>query len=83
VLPNRKRVEFVRCPVCGTEFRRFLDQRWCSRERAGAARRRAKREAKRAAAPALTPEAIQRQVGTAAGMMWRELVRRPARKDRP
>jgi hypothetical protein len=37
-LPNRKRPVFVRCPVCGTEFWSTADQRWCSRECAGAAR---------------------------------------------
>jgi predicted nucleic acid-binding Zn ribbon protein len=42
-LPNRKLPVFVRCPVCGTEFRRNLDQRWCSRDCAQDARRRARR----------------------------------------
>jgi hypothetical protein len=38
-LPNRRPPVFLRCPVCGTEFRSNL--RWCSRACAGAARRRA------------------------------------------
>jgi hypothetical protein len=45
-LPNRKRLEFVRCPICGTEFPRVLDrraeQRWCSRDCAWAAKRQAR-----------------------------------------
>jgi hypothetical protein len=38
--PNRKRPEFRRCPVCGTEFRIIANpnQRWCSRECAQATR---------------------------------------------
>jgi hypothetical protein len=39
-LPNRRRPVFLRCPVCGTEFRSTANQRWCSRACAGAARRR-------------------------------------------
>jgi hypothetical protein len=31
--PNRKRREFVGCPICGVEFCRLtLDQRWCSKD---------------------------------------------------
>jgi hypothetical protein len=31
-LPNRKRSQFVRCPVCGADFHRQIPgQRWCSR----------------------------------------------------
>jgi hypothetical protein len=41
VLPDRKLPVFLRCPVCGTEFRRNLDQQWCSRDCAQDARRRA------------------------------------------
>jgi hypothetical protein len=40
-LPNRKRPVFVRCPVCGTEFRNFSGQRWCSIDCARAAKRQA------------------------------------------
>jgi hypothetical protein len=28
--PARKPREYVRCPVCGTEFWRNADRRWCS-----------------------------------------------------
>jgi hypothetical protein len=38
-LPNRKLPVFLRCPVCGTEFRSNLGQRWCTRDCAKAARR--------------------------------------------
>jgi hypothetical protein len=42
-LPKRKPPVFVRCPVCGTEFRRApeqrIAQRWCTRDCAQAARR--------------------------------------------
>jgi hypothetical protein len=38
-LPNRKRPVFVRCPVCGVEFRNFSGQRWCSVDCARAAKR--------------------------------------------
>jgi hypothetical protein len=46
-LPNRKRPEFVRCPICGAEFRRLLDhrrveQRWSTRDCAQAALRHAR-----------------------------------------
>jgi hypothetical protein len=46
-LSNRKPPEFVRCPVCGTEFRRVFDyqqveQRWCTRDCAHAAKRHAR-----------------------------------------
>jgi hypothetical protein len=102
--PSRKPPVFVRCPVCGTEFRRRIDyrlveQRWCTRDCAQAARRharagaalpeaatgtvRTRKQAKQAAAPELTPEAIRDQIDAAAGTNWRELVRRPMRKDRP
>jgi hypothetical protein len=81
-LPNRKLPVFARCPVCGTDFRRTANQRWCTRECALDARHRAS-QAKRVAAPAPTPDAIRYQVDAAAGMMWRELVRRPTRKGRP
>jgi hypothetical protein len=37
-LPNRKPPVFVRCPVCGAEFRNFSGQRWCSVDCAGVAR---------------------------------------------
>jgi hypothetical protein len=40
-LPNRKRPVFLRCPVCGTEFRSNSVQRWCSRDCLNAARSRA------------------------------------------
>ena len=41
-LPNRKLPVFVRCPVCGTEFRLIAEQRWCSIDCARAARRQAR-----------------------------------------
>jgi hypothetical protein len=38
-LPNRRRPVFLRCPVCGTEFRCVsANHRWCSRECAQAKR---------------------------------------------
>jgi hypothetical protein len=38
--PNRKRLVFVRCPVCGVEFCQLNpDQRWCSTDCAHDARR--------------------------------------------
>jgi uncharacterized C2H2 Zn-finger protein len=40
-LPNRRRPVFLRCPVCGAEFRSTADQRWCSRDCMHAAKRRA------------------------------------------
>jgi hypothetical protein len=82
-LPGRKPPAFVRCPVCGTEFRGNLGQRWCSKACVWAAKRQARREAKHAAAAVLTPEAIRHGVDAAAGTMWRELVRRPVRKEQP
>jgi hypothetical protein len=87
-LPNRKPPVFARCPVCGADFwrsssrQRSAEQLWCSRECAWGAKRQTGREAKRAAAPAPTPAAIRLRVDADAGMMWRELVRRPTRKDR-
>jgi hypothetical protein len=36
--PNRKPPVFLRCPVCGTEFRNFSGQRWWSVNCAGVAR---------------------------------------------
>jgi hypothetical protein len=41
---NRKPPVFLRCPVCGTEFRQIADQRWCSVDCARAARRQARSE---------------------------------------
>jgi tRNA(Ile2) C34 agmatinyltransferase TiaS len=41
-LPNRRRPVFLRCPVCGTEFRSTANQRWCSRDCGHAARHRAR-----------------------------------------
>jgi hypothetical protein len=44
-LPNRKSPVFVRCPVCDAEFwrsssrQRLVEQLWCSRDCARAARR--------------------------------------------
>ena len=41
-LPNRKRPEFVRCPVCDTEFcRRNPGHTWCSPECSDRTKRRA------------------------------------------
>jgi hypothetical protein len=63
--PSRKPPAFVRCPTCGTEFRNFADQRWCSVEcrhaRAAAAKPeaatdtvRTRKRAKHAAADAVS-----------------------------
>ena len=80
-LPNRKRPVFVRCPVCGTEFRSAANQRWCSRDCLQTAQRLAMAAFKGPPiADVLTPEVIWYQGDAAAG--WR-LVRRSTRKDRP
>jgi hypothetical protein len=86
--PPRKPPVFVRCPVCGTEFRRTANQRWCSRDCVAQAGHIAALEgapsitARIRKADAPTPEAIRHQVDAAAATMWRDLVRRAARKDR-
>jgi hypothetical protein len=83
----RKRPEFICCPVCSTEFRRRIDyrgieQRWCTRDCAQAARRHA-RAAVALQGPVTRTAGIPKQANdAAAGTMWRELVRRPMRKER-